>query len=260
MILKRIATGIKEQDWFVVIIEIMIVVVGIFIGLQVDDWNEERKQQQLMDGYYDRLLYDMDRTARRGLSEAETATWIKDRIQLVDGMLKGEKSSEEDLRKIRQALPNLALGRQLRFYLGTITELETTGNMRLIGNDDVKATLIYVKENFLRDQAMVTTIRNDNLPTIQDFNLRYSRPLPVDGKVVHPDVDFKALKNDPVFRRQINVLHRLSDMYQRYHQEQAYFSCKVIKTIGVATGKTSKPNPDDKENHCDHPDLKKFTE
>ncbi|MFT5520259.1 MAG: hypothetical protein ACI9IA_000849 [Enterobacterales bacterium] len=42
MIIKRIAKGIKNQDWFVVAIEIMIVIVGIFIGLQVDDWNEER--------------------------------------------------------------------------------------------------------------------------------------------------------------------------------------------------------------------------
>lgn len=46
MIIKRISVGIKNQDWFVVTIEIMIVVAGIFIGLQVDDWNNERKFQQ----------------------------------------------------------------------------------------------------------------------------------------------------------------------------------------------------------------------
>jgi len=46
MIIKRIAEGIKAQDWFVVIVEVMIVVVGIFIGLQVDDWNKERTFHQ----------------------------------------------------------------------------------------------------------------------------------------------------------------------------------------------------------------------
>jgi hypothetical protein len=46
MIIKRISEGIKNQDWFVVTIEIMIVVVGIFIGLQVDDWNNVRVFQQ----------------------------------------------------------------------------------------------------------------------------------------------------------------------------------------------------------------------
>ena len=46
MIIKRIAEGIKAQDWFVVVLEVMIVVVGIFLGLQVDDWNKERTFHQ----------------------------------------------------------------------------------------------------------------------------------------------------------------------------------------------------------------------
>ena len=43
MIIQRISKGIKDQDWFVVTIEVMIVVLGIFIGLQVDDWRQERE-------------------------------------------------------------------------------------------------------------------------------------------------------------------------------------------------------------------------
>lgn len=46
MILNRIGTAIKRQDWFVVFIELMIVVVGIYLGLQVDDWNKARQDRQ----------------------------------------------------------------------------------------------------------------------------------------------------------------------------------------------------------------------
>ena len=46
MILRNLADAIREQNWFTVILEILIVVVGIFIGLQVDGWNEGRKKQQ----------------------------------------------------------------------------------------------------------------------------------------------------------------------------------------------------------------------
>jgi hypothetical protein len=42
VIIRRLTESIKQQDWFVATIEIMIVVVGIFIGLQVDDWNDNR--------------------------------------------------------------------------------------------------------------------------------------------------------------------------------------------------------------------------
>lgn len=46
MILNHLGSAIKRQDWFVVLIEIFIVVIGIYIGLQVDAWNEARKDRE----------------------------------------------------------------------------------------------------------------------------------------------------------------------------------------------------------------------
>lgn len=37
MILQRIAQSIRKQDWFAVAIEFVIVVSGIFVGLQVTE-------------------------------------------------------------------------------------------------------------------------------------------------------------------------------------------------------------------------------
>ncbi|TDJ57365.1 MAG: hypothetical protein E2O41_08280 [Nitrospina sp.] len=63
MILRRIADGIRKQDWFVVMVEIMIVVVGIFIGLQVDDWNDARKDRMrealFLERIHDELALDI---------------------------------------------------------------------------------------------------------------------------------------------------------------------------------------------------------
>lgn len=42
MIWQRLATSIREQDWLSVIIEMFIVVLGVFLGLQVNNWNEAR--------------------------------------------------------------------------------------------------------------------------------------------------------------------------------------------------------------------------
>lgn len=46
MILRRLARAIREQNWFTVVLEVAIVVVGIFIGLQVDDWNQRRLERE----------------------------------------------------------------------------------------------------------------------------------------------------------------------------------------------------------------------
>ena len=42
MILRRITEHVKAQNWFAVGVEFVIVVVGVFVGIQVDNWNQAR--------------------------------------------------------------------------------------------------------------------------------------------------------------------------------------------------------------------------
>lgn len=42
MVLRRIAEHVKAQNWFAVGIELVILVLGVFIGIQVANWNEAR--------------------------------------------------------------------------------------------------------------------------------------------------------------------------------------------------------------------------
>lgn len=42
MILRRLASAFRKQDWATVSVEIAIVMIGIFLGLQVSGWNQSR--------------------------------------------------------------------------------------------------------------------------------------------------------------------------------------------------------------------------
>ncbi len=42
MLLRRITEHVKAQNWFAVGIDFVIVVIGVFIGIQVANWNEAR--------------------------------------------------------------------------------------------------------------------------------------------------------------------------------------------------------------------------
>lgn len=42
MLLRRITKHVKDQNWFAVGIDFLIVVIGVFIGLQVANWNDAR--------------------------------------------------------------------------------------------------------------------------------------------------------------------------------------------------------------------------
>ncbi|MBD3668778.1 MAG: hypothetical protein HUJ16_12490, partial [Kangiella sp.] len=73
MILRRLSEGFRRQDWFVVGVEILTVVIGIFIGLQVDDWNEQRLeraheqvvQERIFEESHEIISYLINETERR---------------------------------------------------------------------------------------------------------------------------------------------------------------------------------------------------
>jgi len=60
MLLRTIARHVKDQNWFAVGIDFFIVVVGVFIGIQVANWNEERQDQSLRVEYLTQLTEDLE--------------------------------------------------------------------------------------------------------------------------------------------------------------------------------------------------------
>jgi len=61
MILRDLAHSIRRQDWFAVAIEFLIVVAGIFVGLQVTDWNERRQLRERELNYLQRMSEDLSK-------------------------------------------------------------------------------------------------------------------------------------------------------------------------------------------------------
>lgn len=45
MILRRLADAFRKQDWFTVAVETLIVVLGVFLGLQVQEWSQGRSDR-----------------------------------------------------------------------------------------------------------------------------------------------------------------------------------------------------------------------
>ncbi len=60
MLLRRITKHVTDQNWFAVFIDFFIVVVGVFIGIQVANWNESRQQDNLTSHYIQRITGDFE--------------------------------------------------------------------------------------------------------------------------------------------------------------------------------------------------------
>ncbi len=55
MLLRRVIEHVKAQNWLAVGIDFFIVVVGVFIGIQVSNWNDARRDRERETEYVQRL-------------------------------------------------------------------------------------------------------------------------------------------------------------------------------------------------------------
>ena len=59
MLLRRITKHVKDQNWFAVGIDFCIVVIGVFIGIQVANWNDESANNRKANEMFASVLVDL---------------------------------------------------------------------------------------------------------------------------------------------------------------------------------------------------------
>ncbi len=58
MLLRRMIANLRDQNWTAITIEFVLLVVGVFLGIQVANWNEDRQQAARQAQYLERLSVD----------------------------------------------------------------------------------------------------------------------------------------------------------------------------------------------------------
>ena len=61
MLLRRVTEHVRAQNWAAVVIDFIIVVVGVFIGIQVANWNETRADRRLEAEIRENIAFDLNR-------------------------------------------------------------------------------------------------------------------------------------------------------------------------------------------------------
>ena len=141
MILRRLARALAEQSWFTVMLEVLIVVVGIFIGLQVDDWNEARKDRAREAEFLDRidaeLALDIDEF-ERSIAHAETRAADAELIlaSLADPTLPGRQPTEFVRALVRAGFTYSAV-----ISDHTFEEIKSAGELGIVRDVELRASI-----------------------------------------------------------------------------------------------------------------------
>ncbi|MEQ9316117.1 MAG: DUF6090 family protein [Henriciella sp.] len=141
MILRRLTTALRKQDWFTVLIETLIVVFGVFIGLQVNNWNEARAERVRADQYLSRIRADLE--ADMTQLERQKAFWqeVADEAQVAVRFAEtGEMDGASDWQILLSFL-NASQSWQFTFIDTTYSELRSAGELKLLPDNDLRNAL-----------------------------------------------------------------------------------------------------------------------
>ena len=170
MILRRISESLRKQDWFTVVLEVMIVVVGIFLGLQVDDWNQGRKDRVDEKIFMSQLHADIlsaeglsNRLLDRRLNRRESAIVVMD---ILFGRL--ERDSLTDAECVTAG--TLHYFNIIVAELTAVSELKSTGRMAIIQDSRLRIALAELQQT----RAAVENIINLQGSVTYDLPARYS--------------------------------------------------------------------------------------
>jgi hypothetical protein len=217
MILSRVTGHLKKQHWTAVFLDFIILVVGVFIGLQVNNWNQERVERaeaaaslNLLKEDFLTLRAQTERSMERHeINSAAVARLIKGaRLKHFD-----DATLDDDLlAAIRITSPS---GRSAAY-----AELVASGRLKLIGDPKLRRALrdydgyaslvldnyqmFYEPLNRVRERLLsAITIDVDAPPSTE-----IGKPYPI------ASVDREMLANDPSIMAALqNALHIQRNIY-----------------------------------------------
>tara|TARA_R110002073_G_scaffold228302_1_gene389068 strand:- start:578 stop:1360 length:783 start_codon:yes stop_codon:yes gene_type:complete len=149
MILRRLSQHMKNQNWFAVTLDFVIVVTGVFIGLQMSNWNDNRQTRQRAAVFSTRLTQDLRYEA-----------WAYEYLIAYNKDVRaGAKAALDSLSGAvplsdEQFLVNAYRATQYKYSdrgRATYDELISTGDIGLIYDDKLRTTAISIFSTTLLD-------------------------------------------------------------------------------------------------------------
>jgi len=141
MILRKLAQAVRKQSWSTVILEVLIVVVGIFFGLQVDAWNQNLKDRTAEAVYLERLRADTASNIVEVKDRAQTYYDRADSLKRIVEMLETRNAEEIGAADLAYTFCYWYVPEAVRLQTATYDEMTATGGLELIRSEDVRHKL-----------------------------------------------------------------------------------------------------------------------
>lgn len=234
MILRRITEHLKAQNWFAVGLDFLIVVAGILIAFQINNWREGHQWRVSERAYLERLhsdivelserraVYDLTRPAlvdvlkiiakyTNGYSEVLDLSSARAGLQRgLSGILNADTSAENWDSAVCNAIEWSAYLTNPPAALPTATELISAGRLDQIGDEEVKLALLSYLQQASRTVDYVAQAQQSVIFMATQYpdliHARYDGQFEFDGGFfARFTCDYEAMRDDDAFLNALTI-------------------------------------------------------
>ncbi|HBK91758.1 MAG TPA: hypothetical protein DDZ68_08815 [Parvularcula sp.] len=164
MILRRVIAHFRKQEWTAIAIDFLIVVFGVFFGIQVANWNAAEADRRAEAGYLLQLQRDIGAIKAELLAQVEFEQY---QATLASELFEETREPPSVLRnrRIRIGLSQLSGRRTLRVESPTFVDLQGAGRLDVISDAALRDALIGY---FYRTSRIVAGLDKNNAFFIDD--------------------------------------------------------------------------------------------
>lgn len=141
MLLRRVMEHVRRQEWTAVAIDFVIVVVGVFIGIQAANWNEARADQARARSYLQRIHSDIAADITRYENRMRFWRAVSDYGRT--GLAYADSGRAADATQWELLLAYFQASQVAEFWTISTTydELKSAGELHLIADLDLRNAL-----------------------------------------------------------------------------------------------------------------------
>ena len=162
MLLRRLMVHLQQQNWFAVVLDVLVVIVGIFLGMQVTDWNQKRIDREDERHYMMRLHEDIilvEKAAERVLDRR-----LKNFDDLILAMnVLVSKTPDTTLTKAEcDAIGNSDILNLVVAALPSLTELQSSGRLGIIQSDEIRRSAVSLQQRIISFKEIINSFTDEN--------------------------------------------------------------------------------------------------
>lgn len=215
MLLRRLMGHLKRQDWFAVAIDLVVVVFGIFLGLQVNDWNQARQDRVLERGYIARISHDIARSRDQVQASNDAMRVQAEGATLVLQSLASCRVPADQRDRFARALYNLGKFDSATLDQTALDELKSTGRSTILRSVELREVLSALSRAVELQHRIEPQFRDRTSPFVNyiQFRVQFDVQAPTRSEEItwrRMQINLPAVCADSRFRASVSAIRDMT--------------------------------------------------